>query len=178
MKTALLSLAALLVCGAGAAHAQWTTSYYAAPVTTYYGGTSYAPAAYAPAMTNYGYGSTLSPRVAYYAPVPTTTYYAPAASYAGTTTYYAPSVPSTSYYAPSAEVVSTPVTTYYAPSTTYAPMTSYYGSSVPATSYYSGGGYSTYYAPYSTYYSQPVIVSPKVYVPGQPVRNMLRAVTP
>jgi hypothetical protein len=28
------------------------------------------------------------------------------------------------------------------------------------------------------YYARPVIVRPKVYVPGQPVRNFLRAITP
>jgi hypothetical protein len=32
--------------------------------------------------------------------------------------------------------------------------------------------------PAPVYYGRPVVVHPKVYVPGQPVRNVLRAVTP
>ena len=66
---------------------------------------------------------------------------------------------------------SAPVTSYYAPTTTY------YSSSVPVTTYY-GSTATSYYSPYTTYYAQPVIVSPKVYIPGQPVRNAVRAVTP
>jgi hypothetical protein len=77
--------------------------------------------------------------------------YAPAApSY---TTYYAPTV---SYYAPAPHV------TYYAPATPYV----------------------TYAAPvvqpYVSYYAAPgwtVVRTPRLYVPGQPVRNVLRAVT-
>ena len=36
-------------------------------------------------------------------------------------------------------------------------------------------GPSVYAAPF---YGRPVVVSPKVYIPGQPVRNVIRAVTP
>src|SRR5215216_3423766 len=99
MKTALCFLiAATLVFGsAGAATAQWVTSYYAAPVTAYY----------TPTVTNYGYGATYTPSVSYYAP--TTTYYAPTTSYYAptstvvepTTTYYSSSVPTTTYYSSS-----------------------------------------------------------------------------
>lgn len=68
-------------------------------------------------------------------------------------TYYPASVPVTTYYVPSV-----PVTTYYAPS-------------VPVI---------TYSAPVVTtrYYYSPYIVRPKVYVRGQPIRNVLRAITP
>ena len=96
------------------------------------------------------------PAVTKYAPVvPSyTTYYA-AAPYV---TYYAAPAPSVVYYAPVA-----PYVTYYAPATPYV----------------------TYYAPvarpYVAYYGVPgwsVYGTPRVYVPGQPVRNALRAVTP
>ncbi|MGA2035783.1 MAG: hypothetical protein ABSG68_26340 [Thermoguttaceae bacterium] len=78
--------------------------------------------------------------------------------------------PYVSYYAP--------YTAYYAPPapyvTYYAPYTSYYA---PYTSYYAPyGGY--YYAPYSAYYGPTVYGTPQVYVPGQPVRNVVRWVTP
>jgi hypothetical protein len=73
------------------------------------------------------------------------------------------SVPVTTYYAPS---VSVPVTTYYAPAS--VPVTTYYAA--PVTTYYAPTVTTTYYSPY--------VVRPKVYVTGQPVRNVLRAVTP
>ena len=62
------------------------------------------------------------PTVSYYAPVPTTAYYAApvTANYVPTTTYYA---------APAA---------YYAPTTAYYPTSAYYA---PTTTYYGGGGY-------------------------------------
>lgn len=62
------------------------------------------------------------PRVSYYAPVPTTAYYA-----APVTAYYAPT---TAYYAPTVA--------YYAPTTAYYPTSAYYA---PTTTYYGGGGY-------------------------------------
>ncbi len=76
-------------------------------------------------------------------------------------TYYAPVVaaPVTTYYAP---VVSPPVTTYYAP----APVTTYYA---PA---------ATTVVATPVVAARPVIIRPKVYIPGQPVRNVLRAITP
>jgi hypothetical protein len=113
---------------------------------------------------------------AQYVVLPTTTYYAPAVAapvYApATTTYYAPAVvaPTTTYYAPA---VAAPVTTYYAPAPA-APITAY---SAPAQV--------TYYAP-----AAPVVVArpirigrniyggPTAYVPGQPVRNTLRYISP
>jgi len=75
-------------------------------------------------------------------------------------TYYPAPAPVATYYAPGV-----PVTTYYAPSATY------YAPSVPV---------ATYYAPAvtTTYYYSPYIVRPKVYVRGQPIRNVLRAITP
>lgn len=75
-----------------------------------------------------------------------------------------------------------PAITYYsapvATTTYYAPTTTYY---VPTTTYYTPT--TTYYAPTTTYYAArvatpSVIVSPKVYVRGQPIRNILRAITP
>jgi hypothetical protein len=126
---------------------------------------------------------------------PTTTYYAPEAytytsNYAPTTAYYAPET-YTSYYVPT--------TTYYAPETYtsyYAPTTAYYA---PTTAYYPSV-YTSYYAPTTAYYSPYVAYAPvagaavvaspytrvgasvygtpKVYVRGEPVRNAWRAITP
>ena len=88
--------------------------------------------------------------------------YAPVAS--GYATYYAPS---TAYYAPA------PYVSYYTPPVSYA---SYYAPAAP---------YATYYAPavvpYRAYYGVPgwsAFGAPRLYMPGQPVRNVLRAVTP
>ena len=132
------------------------TTYYApAAVTTYY-----APAVVAPTVTYYAPAVApivAAPTVTRYAPsvAPTVTYDAPSAD--PTTTYYAPA-PTTTYYAP------TPVTTYYAPTTTAyvpTPVTTYYAPAAPVTVYRPG-----------------VVVRPKVYVSGQPVRNFFRAITP
>jgi hypothetical protein len=78
---------------------------------------------------------------------PTVTYYAPQP----TVTYYAPQ-PTVTYYAPQ------PTVSYYAPAPTvvYRPAPVY----VPGPVYYAG---------------RPVVVRPRVYVPGQPLRNVLRA---
>lgn len=105
-------------------------------------------------------------------------------------TIVAPSaVPVTTYYAPLYPTVTAnyPTTTSYSLTTPVAPVTTYR----PYSSYYSGSGYtggSAYAAPYTsgpvrTSYRPVVVggaavsypyVSP-TYVPGQPVRNALRA---
>lgn len=160
MKSPLIALIAVaLLLPATAASAQYTTYY--APTVTYSAGSSLGVPVSGSAYSTY------------YAPA-TTSYYAPA-----TTSYYAPAT--TSYYAPT--------TSYYAPATTsyYAPAhTSYYA---PATNVYSGA-YSTYYAPSSGTIAYRPVTSPYVgvnaapvavyspYVPGQPVRNVLRAILP
>jgi hypothetical protein len=61
---------------------------------------------------------------------------------------------------------------YYAPATYatyYTPYTSYY---TPTTSYYAAA-----YVPYGVVGSS-IYGTAKVYVPGEPVRNTLRAITP
>jgi hypothetical protein len=147
-------------------------------------------AAYAPAATGYvtsyapvSYSSYATPAVAY-RPVTTgySTYYTPAtptyttyyaAPTSGYTTYYAAPTTSsyTTYYAPTTSyAASTPYTTYYAPTTTYS---TYYE---PYTSYYYPG-YSTYYYGYGVPGTS-VYGAPRYYVPGEPVRNTFRAVTP
>ncbi len=86
---------------------------------------------------------------------------------------YVPAVPAyTTYYAPTAA--------YYAP----APYVAYYAPPVAYTAYYAPP-YATYYGPtvaaYPAYYARPgwsVFGAPRVYVAGQPVRNVLRATTP
>jgi DNA-directed RNA polymerase II subunit RPB1 len=145
------------------------------------------------ATTTYYAPAAATPVTTYYAPTPVTTYYTPStAYYAPTSVYY--SRATRSYYAGSA-----PVTTYYAPATTtyYAPTTAYYA---PTTSYYAAR--TSYYAPTTSYYAPttayygatavaaPVVVGrpavlgsgslgqPKVYIPGQPIRNALRWATP
>ncbi len=87
-----------------------------------------------------------------------------------------------------APVVSAPVVTagygsYYGGYSAYSPVVSTYAASAayvapaPVVAYRPVVSYPTYYAaPYVA--ARPVIVSPKVYVPGQPVRNTLRAITP
>jgi hypothetical protein len=103
-------------------------------------------------ITTY-YAPTVSAPVVSTYPVATTSYYAPAP----VTTYYAPT---TTYYAPA------PVTTYYAPTTAYyAPVaTPYVAAYAPVATPYVAG-----YAP-AYYYGRP-----RVYVPGEPVRNFFRA---
>lgn len=86
--------------------------------------------------------------------------------------YYMPAVPAyTTYYAPAAPCCdAAPYVAYYAPPayTTYyaAPYTAYYGPTVAA---------------YPAYYARPgwsVFGAPRVYVAGQPVRNVFRVFTP
>jgi hypothetical protein len=99
----------------------------------------------------------------------------------GSVATYMPAAPAyTTYYAPTtAYYDSAPYVAYYAPPAAY---TTYYAS--PYVSYYASP-YTTYYGPtvaaYPAYYARPgwsVFGAPRVYVPGQPVRNALRAVTP
>ncbi len=76
-----------------------------------------------------------------------------------------------------------PVATYYAPApvVSYGPVvsTSYYA---PAPYYVAAPVVTPYYAAspvaVAPVYGRAVIVRPKVYVVGQPIRNVLRAVTP
>jgi hypothetical protein len=82
-------------------------------------------------------------------------------------------VPVAAYYAPAPVVSYGPVvaTSYYAPAPYYvaAPVVAPYFVASPVV-----------VGPYAVgpVYGRPVIVRPKVYFPGQPVRNVLRAVTP
>jgi hypothetical protein len=92
------------------------------------------------------------------APVPLAAYYAPAPAVA-----YGPVV-ATSYYAPQAVYYSAP-----------APVP-YYAAAPVATPYYVASPVPVAVAP--VYYGPKVVVRPKVYVRGEPVRNVLRAVTP
>jgi DNA-directed RNA polymerase II subunit RPB1 len=131
---------------------QVTYTYYVEPVTALYTPTTVYYDAYSPSYV------TAAPVTTYYSTsaVPTTTYYATTAYYTPWNTYYAPA---TSYYVPT--------TTYYVPTTTYyVPTTTYY---VPTT---------TYYAPTTTYYAPSAVVASQVFYPGQPIRNLLRAILP
>ncbi len=116
------------------------------------------------------------------AAVPQTTYYAPAA--VPQTTYYAPAaVPQTTYYAPAPVVAYRPTVVrqgraVVAYSPAVAPTVAYYGAPVVA---YSPVAPAPMYAapgPMMVPVGRPVVVSTKVYVPGQPVRNFFKAITP
>ncbi|MBN2580051.1 MAG: hypothetical protein JXB10_13765 [Pirellulales bacterium] len=93
----------------------------------------------------------------------------------------APAV-ATAYY--SAPVAAPVYTAYYAPAPVY---TSCYAPAPVYTSYYAPAPvYTAYYAPapvYTSYYAPavvgvPAVVRTKVYYPGQPVRNVVRAILP
>ncbi len=102
-----------------------------------------------------GAGAAEAQQVIVYNPVVTTTYMAPATvTYSPVETVVA-AAPTVVYSPP---VVAAPAVTTYSPVvTTYTPVVTTYTPVVAA---------------------QPVIVRPKVYVPGQPVRNFFRAITP
>lgn len=84
-------------------------------------------------------------------------------------------VPVAAYYAPVPVVGYGPVVaaSYYAPAPYYAAAPVPYYAAAPVVPAY-------YAAPVAVapVYGRPVIVHPKYYYPGQPVRNVLRAVTP
>jgi hypothetical protein len=130
-----------------------------------------APAyAYPSAGTAYPAPAPYVPTPAYPAPAP----YVPAPAYA-TQVSYVPPTPYTTVmnYAPATPYV--PVAQYAAPSVSYMPVVARY----PAPTYVT-------YAPVAQRYPAPapapvgpkVWVHPKVYVEGQPIRNLIRAVTP
>jgi hypothetical protein len=123
-------------------------------------------------------------------PVAETVYYGAPPPAVAQTTYYAPAavVPQTTYYAPApATVAPAPVYTYrptivrgpvvayspVAPTVTYSPVAPVvaYSPVVAAPAYGVAG-------PVMVPAGRPVTVSTKVYVPGQPVRNFFKAVTP
>jgi hypothetical protein len=114
-----------------------------------------SPPVYTPVAPSYT--SYYVPAAVEYTPAPYVSYYAAPVAPVSYVSYYAPPVapaPYVSYYAPAA-----PYVTYYTPYTTYAPVV----------------------APYRTYYGVPgasIYGAPRVYVPGEPVRNVLKAVTP
>jgi len=84
-----------------------------------------------------------------------------------TVTYYSPPV---TYYSPPVTVYRPAPVTYYRP----APVTVY--SPVVGTTVYSPVVPATVYSPVVV--GRPVVVRSKVYVPGQPVRNFFKAITP
>ena len=107
---------------------------------------------------------TYSPVVTTYA-APVVTSYRPVVTYPGVVRYRAPIVtyrqPVVRYRAP-VVTYRQPVVRYRTPVVTYRPL-------VPAYS----PAYAPVYLPAGS-----LVVRPKVYVPGQPVRNALRAITP
>jgi hypothetical protein len=109
-------------------------------------------------------GSTYNP------PVSSPNFTAYTSNYRGTTSYYAPAPASAvTAYSPittySPIVTAAPVTAYRPVVTTYSPVVTSYA---PVTSY----------RPVVTSYYTPYVVRSKVFVPGEPVRNFFRAITP
>jgi hypothetical protein len=90
---------------------------------------------------------------------------------------YMPAAPAVAYYAPAPVVGYGPVvaTSYYAPQVAYyaAPAPYVVASPVVTTAYYAPAPVAV-----APVYGPAVVVRPKVYIYGQPVRNVLRAVTP
>jgi hypothetical protein len=84
--------------------------------------------------------------------------------------------PAVAYYGPAPVVPYGPVvsTAYYAPAPYYvaAPVV------VPRRYYVAAPVVAAPVVVAPAYYGRPVIVRPKIYIPGEPVRNVLRAVTP
>jgi hypothetical protein len=115
------------------------------------------------------YSANYAPPVADYAPTPYVSYYAPAAAPVSYVSYYAPPVA----YAPA------PYVSYYAPAPSYA---TYYSPAPSYTTYYSPSvAYAPAVAPYRVLYGVPgasIYGAPRVYVPGEPVRNTVKALTP
>jgi hypothetical protein len=146
--------------------------------------------AYADATTNYG---NYAPAPAYGTNVPGPAAYAPATCACATiSTRWEPSAP-VSYaaaYAPSAAyappVAYAPVVN-YAPAMNYVPMAAQYAAPrvtyMPVAARYPAQNYAAY-APVANRYAPAapagpkVWVHPKVYVEGQPIRNLIRAITP
>jgi hypothetical protein len=83
-------------------------------------------------------------------------------------------------YATYMPVAPAPVVVGYGPvvSTSYYAPTPYYVASPVVTPYYVASPIAVGPVAVAPYYGRPVIVRPKIYVPGQPVRNVIRAVTP
>ena len=104
--------------------------------------------------------------------------------YAPQVTYAAPVAYAASYAAPVAYAAPAPYVSYYAAPVAYtpAPYVAYYAPPVPYAAYYAPRPvYVPIVAPYRAYYAVPGVSmygTPRVYVPGEPVRNVLKAVTP
>ena len=102
----------------------------------------------------------------------------------GSAPVYAPVVSSySSYYAPSVvEYAPAPYVSYYALPVAPVPTVSYYAPAAPYVTYYSPyAAYAPAVVSYRVYYGVPgwsIYGTPRVYVPGEPVRNAVRAVTP
>lgn len=112
-----------------------------------------------------------------YRPVISSYSYAPPVSSPNFTSYSSNYRGTTSYYAPAPVTAYSPVTS-YAPTVTYSPVVT-----SPVVTTYSPV-VTSYAAPVTTYrpvvtsYYTPYVVRTKVFVPGEPVRNFFRAITP
>jgi hypothetical protein len=184
MRTRCTLFAVLVFLGLGASGAM--AQGMLVPVSGYdtYGSYGSAAPSYSPAPAAYGW--TMPPQTAY---SPATSYYAPP-SYAATS-YAVPSYTVNRYAAPA--VAYRPVVTeYLPPAVAYRPMAQYVQ---PAVAYQPVVAYRQPYAVYrpvvvagynAPVYTTPaavpagprVIVRPKVYVEGQPIRNLIKAITP
>jgi len=157
MTRASLTALGLVACLAGTSFAQaiYYETYspvvapaYGAPAPVYQ---TYRPLSGA-TFSNY-YPNYAAPTVTSYRPVLTETYSPVVTSYSPVVTSYSP-------------VVAAPVVTSYSPVvTSYSPVVTSYSPVVAA-------------PVVTSYYAPAVVRSKLLYVPGQPVRNFFRAVTP
>lgn len=156
----------LTACLSGSATAQ-TVIYetYSPVVTAQY----VAPAP----VYRYGYRGIAGSTFTNYYPTytaPVVTAYSPVVTAAPVVTSYSPVVTETPVVSYSPVVAEAPVVTSYSPvvSEVYSPVVTTYSPVV-----------TTAYSPVVTSYYVPTVVRSKVlYVPGQPVRNFFRAITP
>jgi len=127
----------------------------------------------APVVYRYGYRGIAGSTFTNYYPTytaPVVTAYSPVVTAAPVVTTYSPVVTETPVVSYSPVVAETPVVTSYSPVATevYSPVVTAYSPVV-----------TTAYSPVVTTYYAPTVVGAKVlYVPGQPVRNFFRAITP
>lgn len=149
LRLMLMGLAAMPALLVAEASAQYVLPAAPAPVVSYY-----APPLTAPVVS---YAPVVAPS---YPPVVTYSPVTPVIAAPRVVSYY-PAAPVVSTYRPVVSTYQPVVSTYQPVVSTYRPVVTAYS---PAVSY----GYA----------GSPVVVRPKVYVPGQPIRNVLRAITP
>lgn len=165
IRRALLIAVVCLPLLAAPASAQVLVQTYSPVITSFDTLTNTPVSTYRTAVTMPPAGGCCQPALA--APVTT---YSPVVNYSpvlastpmATTSYYTPPAATVTTYSPITAAVTAPVTTYM-PMTSYTPVTTY----SPVTTYYAPAAVTTY---------SPVVYTRPYFVPGEPVRNLFRAI--